>query len=186
MRVLIADDESIIRMGLKSMLRELGHEATAARNGREALEMARRSRFDLAILDIRMPYTDGLQVAKVLGKSQPMPILLLTAHSDGETIERAAALPIQGYLVKPIQAGELAAAIAVAVKQFEQTQALVARAGALEEKLVGQKLIARAKAKLMAGGMSEEMAYESMQKVARERQLSMGEIAAVILRDSGE
>ncbi|VAW43214.1 hypothetical protein MNBD_CHLOROFLEXI01-3636, partial [hydrothermal vent metagenome] len=103
MRILIADDESIIRMGLKSILQELGHEVLTAVNGREALEMARRHHPDLAILDIKMPYTDGLQAAKVLARSQPLPILLLTAFSEQDLIDKATDLPIHGYLIKPIK-----------------------------------------------------------------------------------
>ena len=128
MRILIADDESIIRMGLKSILQELGHEVLAATNGREALEMARRHRPDLAIFDIKMPFTDGLQAAKALSRTHPMPILLLTAFSEQDLIDKATDLPIHGYLIKPIKPEELAAAIAVAHKRFADNQALAAKA----------------------------------------------------------
>ena len=102
MRILIAEDESIIRMGLKSMLQEMGHEVFAAADGREALQLARHYLPDLAILDIKMPKTDGLQAAKTLARTQPMPILLLTAFSQQDLVDQATELPIQGYLVKPI------------------------------------------------------------------------------------
>ena len=82
MRILIADDEAIIRMGLKKMLGDLGHEVLTAVNGREALKMAERYQPDLAILDIKMPYTDGLQAAQTLERKQPMPVLILTAFSE--------------------------------------------------------------------------------------------------------
>ena len=132
MRILIADDESIIRLGLKSMLQQLDHEVVAARDGREALQMARAQRPDLAILDVKMPFTDGLQVARVLARSQPMPIVLLTAYSDQALIDQAADLPIHGYLVKPVQAADLAPAMAIAVRRFADAEQLRQRAAALE------------------------------------------------------
>ena len=97
MNILIAEDESIIRMGLKSMLEGMGHRVWTAVNGREAIQMVRNTRFDIAILDIKMPFTDGLQAAKTISKNFPLPILMLTAHSDPELVEKAADLPIQGY-----------------------------------------------------------------------------------------
>ena len=87
MLVLIADDEPIIRLGLQSMLEEMGHRAITAANGREAIQQAQRHQPEMAILDIKMPYTDGLQAAATISRKQPMPILLLTAFSDKELIE---------------------------------------------------------------------------------------------------
>lgn len=182
MRILIADDESIIRMGLKSMLQELGHEVYAATNGREALQMARSHAPDLAILDIKMPYTDGLQAAQTLSRTQPMPVLLLTAFSEQELIEKATDLPIQGYLIKPVQPADLAAAIAVAVKRFGEAQTLAARSTALEEQLAARKVIDQAKGKLMQSGLSEEEAYRMVQKHARNNRQSMLEAAQAILK----
>lgn len=181
-RVLIADDEPIIRMGLQSMLEEMGHEVLTAANGREALQQARRHCPDMTILDIKMPYTDGLQAAAALSRTQPMPILLLTAFSDRDLVERATDLPIHGYLVKPVKPGELAAAISVAVKRFEEAQRLKAQATELEEQLVARKLVDRAKAKLMASGLSEEAAYKAIQRQARESRLSMRQVAEAILK----
>lgn len=182
MRILIADDESIIRMGLKAMLQEMGHEVYAATNGREALQMARSHAPDLAILDIKMPYTDGLQAARTLSRTQPIPILLLTAFGEQELIEKATDLPIQGYLIKPLQPAELSAAIAVAVKRFDEAQALVARSTALEEQLAARKVIDQAKGKLMQSGLSEEEAYRLVQKHARNNRQSMLEAAQAILK----
>lgn len=181
MRILVAEDESIIRLGLKSILQELGHEVLTAVNGREALAMARQRRPDLAILDIKMPYTDGLQVADTLSRTQPMPILLLTAFSQRDLINEAAELPIHGYLIKPIQPAELEAAIAVAVKRFAEQQNLLAEAARLEEKLASRKIIDRAKGRLMAAGLSEEAAYKSIQQEARASGQSMRQVAELIL-----
>jgi response regulator NasT len=182
MRILIAEDESIIRMGLKSMLQEMGHEVFAAADGREALQLARHYEPDMAILDIKMPKTDGLETAKTLARTQPMPILLLTAYSQQDLVERATELPIQGYLVKPIQPPELSAAIAVAKKRFAETQALEAENVRLEEQLETRKLVERAKGKLMERGLSEEEAYRALQQHARTNRLSLREVAEAVLR----
>jgi response regulator NasT len=182
MRILIADDESIIRMGLKSILQELGHEVLTAVNGRDALEMARRHHPDLAILDIKMPYTDGLQAAKTLARSQPMPILLLTAFSEQDLIDKATDLPIHGYLIKPVKPEELSAAITVASKRFLESQALQEEAKKLAEALKTRKLLDKAKAKLMATGMSEEEAYKTIQTKARNGRKTLRAIAREILQ----
>jgi response regulator NasT len=181
LEILIADDEPIIRMGLKAMLQEMGHQVTAARNGQEVLRLARRQPFDLAILDIKMPYTDGLQAARTLARTSPLPVLLLTAFSERDLIEEASDLPIQGYLVKPVQPGQLSAAIAVAHKRFAEERQQRARADALEQDLAQRKLIERAKGKLMAGGMSEEAAYRAIQRQARKVRRPMHEVAQEIL-----
>lgn len=181
MEILIADDEPIIRMGLKTMLEEMGHQVTAARNGQEALRMAQRQTFDLAILDIKMPHTDGLQAAHTLARIAPLPIILLTAFSERDLIEKASDLPIQGYLVKPVQPDQLSASIAVAHKRFAEDAQHRERALTLEEQLAQRKLIERAKGKLMAGGMSEEAAYAAMQRQARKVRRPMHEVAKDIL-----
>lgn len=181
MKILIADDEPIIRMGLKSMLQEMGHGVTAATNGREALRMARRQHFDLAILDIKMPYTDGLQAAETLSRTAPLPIVLLTAFSERDLVEEASDLPIHGYLVRPVQAGQLSAAISVARKRFHEAQAGRARAQELAQKLEERKVVDRAKGKLMDAGLSEEDAYRTIRRLARKTQRSMGQVAQEIL-----
>lgn len=184
MRVLIADDEPIIRMGLQSMLQELGHAVITAANGREALQQARHHQPQMAILDIKMPYTDGLETAATLSRIQPMPILLLTALSDQDLIDRATDLPIHGYLVKPVKSGDLAAAMAVATKRFEESQQLRSLSSSLEEKLETRKLVDRAKATLMASGLSEEAAYKAIQQRARNSRHSMRQVALIILKES--
>lgn len=184
MLILIAEDESIIRMGLKSMLESLGHRVIAATNGREAIRMAEHQQPDVAILDIRMPYTDGLQAARAIAATRPLPMLLLTAHTEAETIERASDLPIHGYLVKPIQPEALGAAIAVAVKRFHESQTLATRAAEAEADLAARKLIDRAKGRLMQTGLSEEAAYRTIQDRARRERQSLAAAAAAILRQT--
>lgn len=183
MRILIADDESIIRLGLKAMLREMGHEVLAAANGREALEMVRNHPVDLAILDIKMPFTDGLQAAKTLARTFPLPIIMLTAYSDQELIDKATDLPIHGYLVKPVQKGDVAAAISVALKRFRDAQRLQEQALELEGQLETRKLLDRAKARLIeTNHLSEDEAYHAMQAVARQKQQTLRQVAEAILR----
>lgn len=181
MEILIADDEPIIRMGLKAMLQEMGHQVTAASNGREVLRLARRQHFDLAILDIKMPYTDGLEAARTLSRTSPLPVVLLTAFSERDLIETASDLPIHGYLVKPVQPGQLSASIAVAHKRFWEDAQRRKRAEEIEEQLAQRKLIDRAKGKLMAGGLSEDAAYQAIQRQARKARRAMHEVAQEIL-----
>jgi len=183
MRVLVADDEALIRLGLKSILEELGHEVITAANGREAIQQVHRHEPDIAILDIKMPYTDGLQAAETLSRTRPLPILLLTALSDEEIVDRATDLPIHGYLVKPMKAEELSAAMSVAVKRFQETQELKLQTDELEERLETRVLLDRAKARLMAGGLDEEAAYKTIQRRARHSQQSMAQVARDILQD---
>jgi two-component system, response regulator PdtaR len=183
MRILIAEDESIIRLGLKAMLQDMGHEVVMAANGREALEQARRHRPDLAILDIKMPFSNGLQAAEALHRSRPLPILLLTAFSERDLVEQATELPIHGYLIKPIEPAELAAAMTVAVKRFAEKEALVAQAAELEEALATRKLIDRAKGKLMAAGLTEEAAYRALQQQARQKRQSLRQVCQVLLEE---
>ena len=181
MKILIADDESIIRMGLKSMLEGMGHEVVASVNGREALEMTRRQQFDLAILDIKMPYTDGLQAAKTIARTKPMPIIMLTAFGDNDLIEKASDLPIQGYLIKPVEPAELSAAINVAYKRFNEQRVIAEQAVKLHRTLEMRKIVDRAKGKLMADGLTEEEAYRRIQQEARDTGQSMHDVAQAIL-----
>lgn len=181
LKILVADDEAIIRLGLRTMLTELGHEVVLASNGREALEFVRTARPDLALLDIQMPLTDGLEAARVIARKQPMPILILTAYGEQDLIEKAAQLPIQGYLVKPVNERDLAAAIQVAVARFEDAQAQARENAELKESLEARKLVERAKGVLMKTGLSEEEAYLAIQRQAREARVSMRQAAEAII-----
>ena len=181
LHILAADDEPIIRLGLKTMLGELGHRVTVAANGREALRMLRRQPFDLAIFDIAMPFTNGLEAAKAASRAQPLPIIILTAYSEQDLIEEASDLPIHGYLVKPVNSGQLAAAIAVARKRFAEAEAQKEKAEALARRLEERRLLEQAKHQLMTDGVSEEEAYRLIQQTARETRRTMVEVARVIV-----
>jgi len=185
LKILVADDEAIIRMGLRTMLTALGHEAVLAANGRDALQLARTTRPDLALLDIQMPLTDGLEAAKVLARKQPMPIIILTAFSQTDLLETAAQLPIQGYLVKPVSERDLAAAIEVAVARFEEAQAAARQIAELRESLETRKMVDRAKGRLMEGGLSENDAYLVLQQQAREHRITLRQAAEAVLSGPG-
>jgi response regulator NasT len=185
MRILLAEDESIIRMGLTSMLQELGHEVFAARDGREALTLARKLTVDLALLDIRMPHTSGLEAARVIGRNHAMPIIILTAYSDAALIEEAADLPISAYLIKPVDSAELNAAITVASKRFAEKQDLLLQRSRLAQSLEMRKLLDRAKGQLMARGMTEPEAYETLQRMARDSRRPLKEVVEELAGDRG-
>lgn len=185
LRILVADDESIIRMGLRTMLTALGHEVLLAANGRDALEIMRSARPDLALLDLQMPLTGGLEAAKVITRTRPVPIIILTAFSQEDLIEKAAQLPIQGYLVKPVNERDLAAAIEVAVARFGETQAAAREIAELRENLETRKLVDRAKGRLMQSGLTEEAAYLAIQHRARENRISLRQAAEAIIASGG-
>ena len=183
LRILVADDESIIRMGLRTMLTALGHQVQLAADGREALSLARAGRFDLALLDIQMPLTDGLETARVLARKHPMPIVILTAYSDPDLIERAAQLPIQGYLVKPVNERDLAAVLEVAVARFEDAQSAARQKAELLDKLEARRLVEKAKGLLMQTGLTETEAYQTLQHRARAARLTMQQAAEAVLEE---
>ena len=186
LKIVVADDEAIIRLGLRTMLAALGHEALLAPNGREALNLIRTARPDLALLDIQMPLTDGLEAAKVIARKHPMPVIILTAFSQPDLLEQAAQLSIQGYLVKPVNERDLAAAIEVAVARFEDAQAKDKEIAELRDSLETRKLVDRAKGRLMQGGLSEEDAYLSLQHRAREARVSLRQAAEAALAEPTE
>ena len=181
LKIIVADDESIIRLGLKSMLTGLGYEPYLASNGREALHLARTIDADLALLDINMPLTDGLEAARVIARKHPMPIVFLTAYGQQELIEQATQLPIHGYLIKPVNERDLAAAIGVALARFREQQAALRDAEKLREDLETRKIVDRAKGVLIDRGMSESEAYQTIQRQARDGRTSMREVAEKIL-----
>lgn len=181
LEILVADDESLIRLGLRAMLEEIGHRVTLAADGREALRLARQRTFDLAIFDIKMPYTDGIEAARALSRNAPLPIIFLTAYSETDLVEQATDLPVHGYLVKPVQAGQLAAAISIARKRFADAQASAEEADKMARKMAARKLVDRAKGRLMDEGLSEEEAYQAIQQRARSRRQSLAAVAAEIL-----
>jgi AmiR/NasT family two-component response regulator len=187
LRILLAEDESIIRMGLCRILEDAGHRVVAAPDGRTAVKLARQTGPDLAILDIKMPGLDGLEVARQIYARRPLPIVVLTAYGDRELVEQAAELPILAYLIKPVDEQELLATLEVVTARFAEQQHLVRQANDLEEQLEARKVVERAKGVLMQReSLSEKEAYLHIQRQARQQRRTMRQVAEAILRQVGD
>jgi len=185
MRVLIAEDEALIRMDLREMLEEEGHEVVGeARDGAEAIELARALVPDVVFMDITMPGVSGIDAATVLGEERVAPIVMVTAFSQAAHVQQAAAAGAMAYVVKPFSRADIMPAMTVAIARFAETNALAEEVSDLAERLETRKVVDRAKAVLMARGMSEADAFKRLQKVAMDRRRSLREVAeAVILAD---
>lgn len=183
LRVLIADDEALNNLALTSQLEMLGHQVVAtASNGREAVELARDTRPDIAFLDIRMPSMTGPEAAHQITADRPIPIVILSAYSDARTVEDATRAPIFHYLVKPVDPDDLAPAIAVARARFNDWVQAKYQRDQLESKLEERKLIERAKGLLMdTRGLNEREAYRFLQKTSQDKNTPMVELAKKIL-----
>jgi two-component system, response regulator PdtaR len=184
MRVLIADDEALIRMGLQTMLREMGHTiAGTAADGVAALRLAGETRPDLAILDIKMPGMDGLAVAEAIAERWHLPVVMLTAYSEHDLIERAAATEtVQAYLVKPVRETDLAPVIELAVARFAEWRALQQEAADRQEALAAREVVARAKQALMQrDNLAEGQAFLEIQHRARRERRTMRQVAEEVL-----
>lgn len=183
LRVVIADDESIIRMDLREMLTGLGYLVVGeAGDGQTAINVAREVRPDLVIMDVKMPELDGITAAKTLTEERIAPVLLLTAFSEQDLIERAKEAGVVGYLVKPFRETELLPAIEVAVARFAEFRELEREASDLRDQIETRKLVERAKGVLMqTNGLSEPEAFRKIQKLSMNTRKSMREIAEAIL-----
>ena len=182
-RVVIADDESIIRMDLKEMLTHLGYLVVGeAGDGLSAVHMARELRPDLIIMDIKMPGLDGLSAAKTLTEEQIAPVLLLTAYSQRELIDGAREAGVVAYLVKPFREAELVPAIEIALARFAEFQELRQEVESLRDALETRKLVERAKGILMqAQSLSEAEAFRKIQQISMNTRKPMREVASAIL-----
>jgi response regulator NasT len=183
LRVLIADDEALHNLALSSQLDTLGHQVVAtAGNGKEAVELAREFRPDIAFLDIRMPVMTGPEAAHQIAADRPIPIIILSAYSDTRTVDEATRSPIFHYLVKPVDPDDLAPAIAVARARFDDWIDARRQRDQLEVKLEERKLIERAKGLLMdTRNLSEREAYRFLQKTSQDKNTPMVELARKIL-----
>jgi len=182
-RVVIAEDEAIIRLDLAETLQEEGYEVVAETGrGDEAVRLVREHKPDIAILDIKMPGLDGLSAAREIAGERLAAVLILTAFSQRDLIERARDAGALGYLVKPFQKAELLPAIEVALGRFKEMKALHDQATSLEEQLESRKLVDRAKGKLMDDhGMTEGAAFSFIQKTAMRERRTMRHVADEIL-----
>ena len=182
-RVIIADDESIIRMDLREMLGSLGYLVVGeAGDGISAVNLARELKPDLVIMDIKMPDLDGIAAAKMLTEERLAPVLLLTAFSQQELVEGAKEAGVVGYIVKPFREAELVPAIEVAMARFREFRALEQETEDLRETLDTRKLVERAKGVLMdSQGLKEADAFRKIQKLSMNSRKSMRQIAEAIL-----
>jgi response regulator NasT len=184
-RVLIAEDDAIIRMDLKEMLEEEQYEVIEAGDGAAAVQLARDEQPALVILDIKMPVMDGLAAAQKISEERLAPVLILTAYSQRELVERAAQIGAMAYLVKPFQKQDLLPAIEIAKGRYQQLASLADEVGDLTERLESRKQVERAKGVLIDRyGMNEGDAFRFLQQAAMDRRLSMREVADAILAGS--
>ncbi len=184
-RVIIAEDEALIRLDLKEMLIEEGYDVCAeASDGQEAIDFAVELRPDLVILDVKMPGVDGLAAAERICADKIAPVVILTAFSQRELVVRARDAGVMGYLVKPFQKSDLVPAIEMAVARFAQMRALDEEVAELGDRLETRKLVDRAKAALMAEHkLSEAAAFRWIQQSAMERRTTMKAVAVVVLEN---
>ncbi|MEY2626590.1 MAG: hypothetical protein RJB08_349 [Actinomycetota bacterium] len=182
-RVVIAEDEAIIRLDLRETLEEEGYEVVAETGrGDQVLDLVRQHRPDLAILDIKMPGIDGLEASRLVSAEKLCPVVLLTAFSQREIVEQARDAGALAYIVKPFQKSDLVPAIEVAIGRFRELQVLASEVGALEEQLETRKIIDRAKGVLLDKfGLAEAEAYGFIQRAAMSERSKMRDIAERIL-----
>jgi AmiR/NasT family two-component response regulator len=182
-KILIAEDEAIIRLDLKEMLEEEGFEVIGeASDGEAAVRLAKERDPDLVIMDIKMPGMDGLTAAERIVEEDVAAVLILTAFSQRDLVQRAAEAGAMGYLVKPFQKSDLMPALDIALARYQELTAVRAESASLAEQLETRKLVDRAKGKLMdAEGLSEAEAFRHIQKRAMDERIGMREVARSIL-----
>jgi two-component system, response regulator PdtaR len=182
-RVLIAEDEALIRLDLREMLIEEGYDVVGeAGDGEAALRLAEQLRPDLVILDIKMPIMDGLTAAENIAGSRLAPVVILTAFSQRDLVERARAAGAMAYLVKPFQKSDLVPAIEIAAARFAEMTALENEVASLADRLETRKLVERAKGALMTTySMTEPQAFRWIQRTAMDHRMTMRDVAERIL-----
>jgi response regulator NasT len=183
LRIVIADDEPVMHTYLTETLKTLGHQVVSkATTGRELVEQCRMLRPDLVISDIKMADMDGLDAAAQIWNDEPVPIVVVSAYHEPALIERAGHSHVMAYLVKPIRQGDLAPAIAIATRRFEEFKSLQRETADLRQALEDRKVIERAKGIIMKRtGLGEEEAFRRLQAMASDKSRKMVEIAATIV-----
>jgi AmiR/NasT family two-component response regulator len=179
--ILVAEDEAIIRMDLIEMLQGAGYEVVAAAtNGQEAIDLAIEHKPDLAILDVKMPVLDGISAASKI--IEIAPVLMLTAFSQKELVERARDAGVMAYVVKPFTIGDLMPAIEIAISRHKQMKTLATEVADLHDRLETRKIIDKAKGILMVAlNLTEPQAFSWIQKAAMDRRLTMKEVALAVV-----
>lgn len=183
LKVLIAEDEAVISMSLAAMLKRLGHQVVGrAKDGKEAIRKVEELDPDIVLLDIKMPGMDGLEAAKEILSIKQIPIIILTAYSQPDLIEKADSIGVSYYLVKPVTEKDLMPGLKLAVSRFKELQTLHKEVGNLKEALRTRKLIERAKGLIMEReGLTETEAFKKIQKQSRDSNIPMAKIAESII-----
>jgi two-component system, response regulator PdtaR len=187
-RVLIAEDEALIRMDLAEMLRDEGYDIVGeAGDGQEAVELAEKHNPDLVIMDVKMPRRDGIDAAAEIASKRIAPIVVLTAFSQRDLVERARDAGAMAYLVKPFTVSDLIPAIELAVSRFAEITELEQEVATLSDRLETRKIVERAKGLLQVKqGMTEPEAFKWIQRAAMDRRTSMKRVAEVVLETLGD
>ncbi len=182
-RVLVAEDEAIIRLDLSEMLREAGYDVVGqAGDGEQAVELTRSLRPDIVIMDVKMPVMDGLSAAEAIGAERLAPVVMLTAFSQTELVERARDAGVMAYVVKPFTASDVTPALDIALSRWSELKALEEEVADLGERLETRKAVDRAKGVLMAKlKISEADAFRWIQKTAMDRRMGMREVAEAVV-----
>ena len=187
LRVVIADNESIIRLDIREMLEDAGHEVVGeAINGRKAVELTRQYHPDLVLMDIKMPELDGITAARKIYETKIAPVILLTAFSQADIVEKAKDSGVLGYLVKPVQESQLFPAIEIALSRWQEMQGLEDELEKLKDSLESRKLIDRAKGIIMAAHkLGEQEAYRRIQQYAMQKRVPIKDVAQSIIKAAG-
>lgn len=183
LKIIIADDEALIRLDLREMLTEAGHDVLGeASDGEEAVELAQRLKPDLVIMDVKMPKMDGITAAGIITENHIAPVLLLTAYSQQDMVEKANSSGVMAYLVKPVREEQLFASMQVAIARFKEYRRMDDELADLRESLETRKLLDRAKGILMAAhGLTEDEAYSKMRQYSMNRRITLKELAEAVI-----
>ncbi|HVD22348.1 MAG TPA: response regulator [Lapillicoccus sp.] len=183
LRVVVAEDEALIRLDLAEMLTELGYEVVGqASDGEQAVELVKEHRPDVVIMDVKMPVLDGISAAEQIGKDRIAPVVMLTAFSQKELVERARDAGVMAYIVKPFTQADLAPAVDIATSRWAELKALEGEIADLGERFETRKAVDRAKGILMTRlKLSEADAFRWIQKTAMDRRLGMREVADAVI-----
>ena len=187
-RVVVAEDEALIRLDIVEMLREAGYDVVGeAGDGEQAVKLAEQHRPDLVVMDVKMPVLDGISAAERIVSARVAPVVLLTAFSQRELVERARDAGAMAYVVKPFSQADLLPALEIALSRHQQITALESEVADLHERFETRKLVDRAKGLLQASfGMTEPEAFRWIQKASMDKRLSMREVAATVVASSAD